>query len=164
MTPKGSAPQTLVALTALALSGAVLGAANHAGSHAHGEEEAAIGAPGVAAAVSRTIPVAMGDDMRFTPAEIQVRQGETVRFLVTNEGRVTHEFSLEAPKGLLEHREQMRKYPAMEHDEPSKVTLAAGKQSEIVWQFTEIGTVTFACLIPGHYEAGMKGTVTVGTN
>ena len=66
------------------------------------------------------------------------------------------------PAELLEHLEQMRKFPDMEHDEPSKITLGPGKQGEIVWQFTKAGVVDFACLIPGHYEAGMKGAITVG--
>lgn len=71
--------------------------------------------------------------------------------------------SLGTEKELLEHLEQMKKNPGMEHDEPSKITLDAGKQGEIVWQFTKAGTVNFACLMPGHYEAGMKGQVKVGT-
>jgi uncharacterized cupredoxin-like copper-binding protein len=104
----------------------------------------------------------MTDNMRYTPSSIQVKQGETVRFVVKNQGKVKHELSLGTQKELLEHLEQMKKFPDMEHDEPGKVTLAPGKQGEILWQFTKAGTVDFACLMPGHYEAGMKGAVKVG--
>jgi uncharacterized cupredoxin-like copper-binding protein len=100
--------------------------------------------------------------MRYTPAEVQVRQGETVRFVVKNKGQIKHELSLGTEKELLEHLEVMRKFPDMEHDEPGKVNLAPGKQGEIIWQFTKAGVVNFACLMPGHYEAGMKGAVSVG--
>ena len=66
-------------------------------------------------------------------------------------------------KELLEHFEEMKKFPGMEHDEPSKLTLAPGKKGEIIWRFTQAGPVNFACLMPGHYEAGMKGKVHVST-
>jgi uncharacterized cupredoxin-like copper-binding protein len=100
--------------------------------------------------------------MRYTPSNIQVKQGETVRFIVKNTGQVKHELSLGTEKELLEHLEQMKKFPDMEHDEPSKITLGPGKQGDIVWQFTKAGAVNFACLMPGHYEAGMKGAIKVG--
>ena len=153
----------LFAIAALAASGAAFASGNHAGGHGHDEGgETAIGKPGVAAQAKRTINIDMGDNMRFTPSNIQVKQGETVRFVVKNTGQVKHELSLGTEKELLEHLEQMRKFPDMEHDEPSKVTLQPGKQGEIVWQFTKGGAVNFACLMPGHYEAGMKGVVQVG--
>ena len=153
----------LFAIAALAASGAAFASGNHAGGHGHDEGgETAIGKPGVAAQAKRTINIDMGDNMRFTPSNIQVKQGETVRFVVKNTGQIKHELSLGTEKELLEHLEQMRKCPDMEHDEPSKVTLQPGKQGEIVWQFTKGGAVNFACLMPGHYEAGMKGVVQVG--
>ena len=161
MTFKLSRMQQLVALAVLALSGAAFANGNHAGGHGHDGEESAIGKPGVAAKVGRTITVEMSDTMRYTPADIQVKQGETVRFVVKNNGAVKHEMSLGTEKELLEHLEQMKKFPDMEHDEPSKLTLAPGKQGEIVWQFTKAGVVNFACLMPSHYEAGMKGAIKV---
>ena len=162
MTFKLSRTQQLVALAALALSGAAVANGNHAGGHGHDNEESAIGKPGVVAKVGRTVTVEMSDTMRYTPADIQVKQGETVRFVVKNLGKVKHEMSLGTEKELLEHLEQMKKFPDMEHDEPSKLSLAPGKQGEIVWQFTKAGTVNFACLMPGHFEGGMKGAVKVG--
>jgi uncharacterized cupredoxin-like copper-binding protein len=103
----------------------------------------------------------MSDSMRFTPSAIQVKQGETIRFVVKNRGQLKHELSLGTLKELKEHSELMKKFPEMEHDEPSQVSLAPGKQGEVVWQFTTAGVVNFACLMPGHYEAGMRGTITV---
>jgi len=152
----------LLAMAALAASGAAFASGNHAGGHGHDDGgETAIGKPGVAAKASRTITIEMGDNMRYTPSNIQVRRGETVRLLVKNAGQVKHELSLGTEKELLEHLEQMKRFPDMEHDEPGKLTLAPGTQGEIVWQFTKAGTVNFACLIPGHYEAGVKGAIQV---
>ncbi len=159
MTSKLSHTKQLAALTALALSGVAFAGGNHAGGHDDGET--AIGKPGVAAKAARTVNIEMNDNMRYTPSDIQVKQGETVRFIVMNNGKVKHELSLGTEKELLEHLEQMKKFPDMEHDEPSKVSLAPGKQGEIVWQFTKAGAVNFACLMPGHFEAGMKGAVKV---
>ena len=163
MTIQTTSARRLIALAALCLSGAAFAAGNHAGGHGHGhgDEGTAIGKPGVASKATRTITVEMSDIMRYTPSDIQVKQGETVRFVIKNLGKLKHELSLGTEKELLEHLEQMKKFPDMEHDEPSKVTLAPGKQGEIVWQFTKAGTVNFACLMPGHYEAGMKGAVKI---
>jgi uncharacterized cupredoxin-like copper-binding protein len=152
----------VMALMTIALSSAAFAGGNHAGGHGHGDEETAIGKPGVAAKVNRTITIEMNDSMRYTPADVQVKQGETIRFVVKNVGKVKHELSLGTQQELLEHLEQMKKFPDMEHDEPNKITLAPGKQGEIIWQFTKAGPVNFACLMPGHYEAGMKGVVRVG--
>jgi uncharacterized cupredoxin-like copper-binding protein len=146
---------------------ALLGAANlaHAGGnaadgHSHGHA-ATIGAPGKANKVTRTVEVDMTDAMRFNPSSVAVRQGETVRFVVKNSGQLKHEFVLGTEKELKEHYEVMKKFPEMEHDDPNMVTVAPGRTGEVIWQFTKSGTVDFACLQPGHYDAGMKGAVTV---
>ena len=146
-----------VVLALLVSSSVALASGNHAGGHG----ESAIGKPGVAAKVNRTIAVEMSDAMRYTPSDIEVKKGETIRFAVKNTGQVTHEMSLGTEKELLEHLEVMKKFPGMEHDEPGKLTLAPGKQGEIIWQFSKTGAVDFACLMPGHFEAGMKGKVKV---
>lgn len=137
-----------------------LAAGSHAGGHGeHGES--AIGQPGKATNVTRTIAVDMSDNMRFSAPLISVKQGETIRFVVRNLGKVKHEFSLGTEQELLEHYEVMKKFPDMEHDEPSKVSLAPGARGEVIWHFSKAGTVNFACLHPGHYDAGMKGQVQV---
>ena len=153
--------QILTLLAAITLSGAALAGGNHPAGHNHGEDESAIGKPGSAGSINRTISVAMTDNMRFTPSNVLVRRGETVRFVIKNNGQVKHELSLGTQKELLEHLELMKKFPDMAHDEPNQVTLSPGQQGEIVWQFTDAGTVNFACLMPGHYEAGMKGLIKV---
>ena len=147
----------LTMLTAVAATGAYA-AGTHAGGH-HADD--LIGKPGVAAKATRTVKVDMTDAMRFTPASIGVKQNETVRLVVTNSGKLKHELVLGTEKELKEHYELMKKNPEMEHDEPNMVTLAPGKTGEIVWQFTRAGKVDFACLQPGHYDAGMKGAVSV---
>ena len=130
-------------------------------AHEHRGDSDAIGVPGKASKVARTITVDMSDAMRFSPASITAKQGETIRFAVKNSGKVKHEFVLNTEKELKEHYEVMKKFPEMEHAEPNMVTVAPGQTGEVIWQFTKAGKIDFACLQPGHYDAGMKGAVTV---
>ena len=109
----------------------------------------------------RTIRIDMNDDMRFTPAEIAVRRGAIVRFVAGNKGRVLHEMVLGTLDELRKHADLMKKHPGMEHDEPHMAHVAPGRTGEIGWRFTRAGTFYFACLIPGHFEAGMHGKVIV---
>lgn len=149
---------------ALALGGAAYAGGEHGSDHAHdgGDGHAsAVGKPGDPAKAARTIEVAMSDDMRFTPNKISVRRGETVRFVVKNTGQMKHEMVLGSMKELKEHAEMMRKMPGMEHADPNLVAVEPGKTGELVWQFTRAGTFDFACLIPGHFEAGMAGKLAV---
>lgn len=146
------------------LASAILATARAAGTHSghdHGEGNKLIGKPGDAAKVSRTIRIDMADNMRFSPAGIKVKQGETIRFFLTNSGKTKHEMVIGTMQELKEHYEAMKKHPEMEHADVNQVTLAPGGKGEIIWQFTKIGKVSFACLQPGHYEAGMKGAVLV---
>ncbi len=110
---------------------------------------------------ARTMQIDMADTMRFSPAVITVKQGETVRFVVRNRGQVMHEMVLGTDEALRGHAEMMRKHPGMEHDEPYMTHVAPGKRGEILWQFTQPGEFKFGCLIPGHFEAGMVGTIKV---
>lgn len=111
--------------------------------------------------VQRTIEVRMTDNMRFTPDKIQVKLGETVRLVAVNAGKVLHEIVIGSPAELKEHAEMMKKHPGMEHDEPYMAHVDPGKKGDIVWTFNRAGTFEFACLIPGHFEAGMIGRITV---
>ena len=104
---------------------------------------------------------ARGDAAQIRPGDITVKRGETVRFLVRNHGKVMHEMVIGTMKELKEHAELMRKFPGMEHDEPYMAHVAPGKQGEIVWQFTQAGEFYYACLVPGHMEAGMIAKITV---
>ena len=149
----------------LILTCAVLGAfANLAAAHDHADHGAkgeAFGRAGDPKKVSRTIDLDMSDAMRFAPAELAVKQGETVRFRLRNSGKVMHEMVLGTMKELKEHAELMRKFPGMEHEEPYMAHVAPGRQGEIVWQFTQPGEFYYACLVPGHMEAGMLAKITV---
>ena len=119
------------------------------------------GIAGDAQAVTRTIEIRMSDKMRFTPDLINVREGDTVRLVHRNGGKVLHEFVLGTKHELDEHAALMLKFPKMEHDEPYMAHVGAGQQGEIVWTFNRVGEFDFACLIPGHYQAGMVGKVRV---
>jgi len=145
--------------TLLAVSVGATASGKHVGGHGHGESP--VGQAGVAAQVTRTIHIDMTDNMRFTQSNISVKKGETIRFVLKNAGQLKHEFSLGTPEELKDHYEVMKKFPDMEHDEPNKISLAPGKQGEVIWKFTKAGPVDFACLHPGHYDAGMKGQVKV---
>jgi len=150
----------------------VTGAAAH-GDEDHGKKEekkgeqhadghgAALGKPGDPGKVTRTIPVEMNDAMRYRPDGIEVKRGETIRFIVRNTGKLTHEMVLGTTEELKEHAELMRKFPEMEHADPNQVRVEPGMTGELVWQFTKAGTFDFACLEPGHFEAGMVGKVQV---
>jgi uncharacterized cupredoxin-like copper-binding protein len=124
-------------------------------------EKTAFGQEGDPKKVARTIKVDMSDSMRFTPASITIRRGQTVRFVVHNDGRVLHEMVLGTKGALKEHAELMKKFPEMEHADANMAHVKPGKSGEIVWQFTQAGEFEFACLQPGHFEAGMVGKVLV---
>lgn len=125
------------------------------------KEQKAWGIAGDARPGLRTIRVAMNDDMRFTPASITVDEGETVRIVVKNDGRLMHEFVLGTKEAHDEHAALMLKFPSMEHDEPYMAHVPPGRTGEIVWTFNRAGEFGFACLIAGHYQAGMVGKVSV---
>ncbi len=119
------------------------------------------GIAGDAKAVKRTIAIKMLDTMRFSPDRIEVMHGETVRFTAKNTGKVMHEFVIGTKKENDEHAALMIKFPTMEHDEPYMAHVAPGKTGEIIWTFNRVGDFDFACLIAGHYQAGMVGKLKV---
>ena len=119
------------------------------------------GIAGDAKAGIRTVEFRMADNMRFTPDKLEVKQGETIKFVLRNNGAVLHEFVLGTKKELAEHAALMVKFPTMEHSEPYMAHVAPGKTGEIIWTFNRAGDFDFACLIAGHYSAGMVGKVKV---
>ncbi len=124
-------------------------------------EEKAFGKPADPKRATRTVKIDMSDAMRFMPASIAARKGETIRFVVKNSGKLKHEMVLGSMKELKEHAALMLKFPEMEHADPNQIGVDPGKTGELVWQFTKAGTVNFACLQPGHFEAGMRGKIAV---
>lgn len=141
-------------------------------AHAHGDkphakidyskvEPTAYGIAADPKSAKRVVRVAMSDKMRFTPNTINIRQGETVRFVVHNNGRLMHEMVIGTIDELRAHAEEMKKHPDMEHDEPQMAHVSPGKTGEIGWRFTQPGTFYFGCLVPGHFDAGMIGKIVV---
>lgn len=144
----------------------------HVPAHAHGEkkhvaaaqaaaEQTAWGIAGTPAQATRTVTLDMTDAMRFTSDALTVKEGETMRFVVRNMGRMMHEMVIGTPEELAKHAAMMAKFPNMEHDAAYMVHVDPGKTGEIVWHFNRAGSFEFACLIAAHYEAGMRGTLTV---
>ena len=156
----------LNALLAAALVGASLGAMAHEGEdHKKAgpvrKEQKDWGIAGDARAAKRTVELVMTDNMRFTPDKLEVKQGDTVKFVVRNTGKVMHEIVIGTKNVLDEHAALMVKFPNMEHDEPYMAHVAPGKTGELVWTFNRPGDFDFACLIAGHYQAGMVGKIKV---
>ena len=123
--------------------------------------ETGFGRTGDSRKAVRTVRVEMSDRMRFNPDTLEAKQGDTVRFVVRNSGKTMHEMVLGTMKELKDHAELMKKHPGMEHDEPYMAHVGPGNTAEIVWQFTKAGEFYFGCLMPGHFEAGMVGKITV---
>lgn len=164
----------IASILALALSTVTLssiahahGAAGHDKPHAMAPispEETAFGKQGDPKKVTRTITIDMLDTMRFGPADLRIKQGETIRFVVRNKGKMMHEMVLGTMEELKEHGAMMQKHPDMEHDEPHMTHVGPGKKENMIWHFTKTGEFHYACLLPGHFEAGMVGRITVVPN
>jgi uncharacterized cupredoxin-like copper-binding protein len=132
--------------------------------HGHDQGGFSAGQPGDPKKPARVVLVHMreGDGkMAFTPDRVEVKRGEQIRFMLSNGGLLDHEFVLATTEENEKHAEEMKKNPDMEHDDPNAKRVAPKQKSEIVWRFTKRGTFEYGCLIPGHREAGMTGTIVV---
>ena len=145
-----------------------LAAAGDGHGHSHGE--AAQPAPEVglnAWPITRSVEVRMDDHMRFTPNRVDVQAGETIRFVLHNDGQVTHEMVLGDEAQIKAHALAMQQGAghgdAHSHGAGAAITVPAGQRGELVVKFDQVQTLQMACLVPGHYEAGMRGTVNVQT-
>ncbi|SER84699.1 cupredoxin domain-containing protein [Halopseudomonas bauzanensis] len=114
--------------------------------------------------VDRELVIRMNDNMRFTPDHFEVAEGETLKLVIKNEGEMLHELVLGTAAELKEHAALMEKFPGMEHDEPYMAHVAAGQTQTLIWTFNRAGRFDFACLLPGHFQAGMVGGLEVSTN
>lgn len=153
----------LLAAYALAAGALMAGLSGFAYGHT-GHEETAFGKPGDAKKPARIVQVVMREQdgkMIFIPDKIRIRKGEQIRFQLRNNGDVDHEFVVGTLEENLKHMKEMEKNPDMEHDDPNAKRLKPKSTAEIIWQFTKAGTFDFSCLIPGHREAGMFGTIVV---
>jgi uncharacterized cupredoxin-like copper-binding protein len=158
-------------LIAAAVGGGLITNATAHGDETHAKPEGPVkkeqkdwGIAGDANKAKRSIEISMLDTMRFSPGEITVKQGETVKFTIKNTSTaLLHEFVIGTQKENEEHAALMVKFPTMEHSEPYMAHVGAGKTGEIIWTFNRPGNFDFSCLIAGHYQAGMKGNITVVT-
>ena len=135
--------------------------AGHSAGHDHGAAISVAGKPGSPDKVSRTINISTLDTMRYDKENIQAKPGETIRFVVTNTGKIGHEFAIGTREEQLEHAKMMANMPDMKHEEGNAVSLEPGETRELIWQFGKAGAVEIACHLPGHYEAGMKARVNI---
>lgn len=150
-----------IATTAMLVSGAAFAGA---GAPGHGHESYSAGEPGNTKKPARIVLVTMreGDGkMLFIPDRLEIRRGEQIRFKLRNVGELEHEFVLATMAENIKHAKQMAKNPEMEHDDPNARRVKPKKADDIVWRFTKRGTFEYGCLIPGHREAGMIGTIVV---
>jgi len=143
------------------ISSAVLASGTHSDSHGH--MKYSVGEPG-GGAPDRVISVSMQDSMRyeFSPDLVSLKDGETIEFLVRNDGKLQHEFSIGNAEDQVKHAIMMKSMPDMKHDDPNTVSLAPGESARLSWKFMGQDTVVFACNIPVHFEAGMKHSLAIG--
>ncbi|KAF1050781.1 MAG: Plastocyanin [Stenotrophomonas maltophilia] len=158
---------------------ALLGACLSLPALAHADTDAALdfGRPAAAAQATRTVEVTLGD-LYFEPRSLQVKPGETVRFVLVNHGKLLHEFNLGSPAMHARHQQEMQQMQAagmlgstgmqhmdhgmpMQHDDPNSVLVEPGQRAELTWTFGRAMQLQFACNVPGHYQAGMVGTLDV---
>jgi uncharacterized cupredoxin-like copper-binding protein len=133
----------------------------HGGDAAHGFEA---GEPGDATKPFRSVEIVMKDGagtMSYAPDRIEARKGEQIKFVIRNEGQVDHEILIDSVANNQRHKAEMEKNPGMTHEEPNGARLKPAARKELIWRFTKAGTFEFACLLPGHYETGMKGVIVV---
>lgn len=139
------------------------GPSGHSHGHGHGKTFSA-GEPGNPKKPARIVQVTMGErdgKMVFVPERLEVRKGEQVKFVLRNNGELEHEFVLASTADNLKHAEAMKNNPNMAHEEPNGKEVDPKETGEILWKFTKAGEFEYACLIPGHREAGMIGTILV---
>jgi uncharacterized cupredoxin-like copper-binding protein len=156
---------TVLAALALGANGSIPPGYAHDAHGAHAVHRTfSAGEPGNPKQPSRVVEIAMHESdgkMLFAPDRIEVRRNEQVRIVLKNDGALEHEFMLATVKENAEHGEMMAKMPDMRHDEPNGKRLESKGKNEMLWRFTKRGEFEFACLISGHYQAGMFGKVVV---
>lgn len=137
----------------LLISGSVWSSGDHVAAHDP------MGEP--ATKTTRTVAISMSDSMQYTPNVIHIKRGEAVTLAFKNDGQLKHEAVLGRLPELKKHAEMMKMYPDMEHDDPKSISAKMGETAYIKWKFTQSGTFYVACLMPGHFDAGMRASVIV---
>lgn len=154
----------IVSLILVSSQGFAAGSGDHSHKHEHGHtgNMFAVGEP-VNGNVDRTVSVSMLDSMRFefSPRLDKLKNGESIRFIVSNDGKIQHEFTIGNAEEQKAHAEMMRQMSDMHHEDPNAVSLEPGQKASLAWRFKGKDTVVFACNIPGHFEAGMHHSVKI---
>lgn len=146
----------LFAMSSVAIASGSHNGDHHGSGHGGGHTASGVGMPAKAERAAKTINVELLDTMRFKfSEEVKIKNGDIVKFVVTNKGRLPHEFSIGNKQEQDAHRQMMRNMPNMHHKDGNAVSLKPGETKELTWQFTGSDDIVFACNIPGHYEAGM---------
>lgn len=112
-------------------------------------------------ASAEPIVVRMTDDLRFDPPAVTVRAGETVRFEVTNGGATVHEFLIGDEADQAEYEAEMTDGHGEGHDSSAGVSVDPGETESFEYTFTAAGELLAGCHEPGHYDGGMRATITV---
>jgi uncharacterized cupredoxin-like copper-binding protein len=136
----------------------------HAGHDHSVPVETPFGRPGEPGKARHVVEIAMNESdagMRFAPNRLELRRGEQVQFVLRNQGELEHELVIGTAATNLKHAEEMNADPEMAHEDPNAKRLRPKEAGVLHWQFTESGTFEYACLIPGHRDAGMVGTIVV---
>jgi uncharacterized cupredoxin-like copper-binding protein len=129
--------------------------------HGMASDDIDFGEPAEAAAADRTIEVTAFDSFKFKPDQIEVKQGETITFVVANVGITVHEFTLGDEDFQAAHEEEMSGEHDMEMDTDTSISIDSGEIEKLTWSFSKAGEVLYGCHRPGHYEEGMVGTIAV---
>ena len=163
-----------ISIVLFSISSVVIASDSHSGSHSHAIEhdhgrgeyvQSAVGMPTKPEQATKTVNVELLDTMRFKfSEEVKIKNSDVVKFVVTNTGRLPHEFSIGNQQEQDAHRQMMRNMPTMHHEDSNTVLLKPNETKEITWHFKGSEDVVFACNIPGHYEAGMHSTVKITTD
>lgn len=151
-------------LASVAVLGLAIPAALADPAHHHHPGDRPYGQPGDPRKPGRVVTITMREvdgRMIFTPDRIVVGKGEQLRLRLRNDGEIEHELVLATVEENLAHMKAMEAAPEMAHDEPNARRLKPKATADIVWQFTNAGEFDYSCLIPGHRQSGMTGTVIV---
>ncbi len=158
----------MLAMSVLAPAPVATAAAHHEPAHvqkprknARTPAEQPFGRPGDARKVKRVISIDMSDTMRFFPSELRAKRGDTVRFELRNSGELHHEMVIGSMDDLKKYAALMKRNGGMDHVDANAVHAAPGEKARMVWQFTKPGEFYYGCLVPGHFDAGMIGTIVV---
>ncbi len=165
---------SLISTTVLtiALTSPIYAAGNgHDGHHSHDNDNAhmiAGGMPGKESEINRTIEIIATDDLKFSQPSLDVKDGETIKFVLINKGETAHDFTIGTPEIQVAHQKEMSKMMEamdsheghkMEHNDPNALFLNPGEKKELIWKFKKTAKLEFGCNVPGHYQAGMKGDI-----